>query len=190
MTEPGFLDPAAWFAQLARVVASAGALITDPAGRALVVKPNYRPGWSLPGGVCEHGEPPHLACAREVLEEVGLAITPARLLVVHWLPPEGERTDPNIAFIFDGGTVDGPDGIRLQQRGTGRLRVHRPARIRPFPAARDRRAHPRRGRRSHRERPRLPARITGRRSRPARGQTRPAAIPRRPPVPKLSYPTL
>lgn len=114
MTEPGFLDHAAWFAQLARVVASAGALITDPAGRALVVKPNYRPGWSLPGGVCEHGEPPHLACAREVLEEVGLAITPARLLVVHWLPPEAERTDPNIAFIFDGGTVDGPDGIRLQ----------------------------------------------------------------------------
>jgi 8-oxo-dGTP diphosphatase len=114
MTEPGFLDPAAWFAQLARVVASAGALITDPAGRALVVKPNYRPGWSLPGGVCEHGEPPHLACAREVLEEVGLAITPARLLVVHWLPPEGERTDPSIAFIFDGGAVDGPDGIRLQ----------------------------------------------------------------------------
>ncbi len=114
MTEPGFLDPAAWFAQLARVVASAGALITDPAGRVLVVKPNYRPGWSLPGGVCEHGEPPHLACAREVLEEVGLAITPARLLVVHWLPPEGERTDPNIAFIFDGGTVAGPDGIRLQ----------------------------------------------------------------------------
>jgi 8-oxo-dGTP diphosphatase len=115
MTEPGFLEPAAWFAQLARVVASAGALITDPAGRALVVKPNYRPGWSLPGGVCEHGEPPHLGCAREVLEETGLAIVPGRLLVVHWLPPEAERTDPNISFIFDGGTVDDPAAIRLQR---------------------------------------------------------------------------
>jgi len=114
MTEPGFLEPAAWFAQLARVVASAGALITDPAGRALIVKPNYREGWSLPGGVCEHGEPPHVTCAREIAEEVGLAISPGRLLVVHWLPPAGERTDPNIAFIFDGGTADGPAGIRLQ----------------------------------------------------------------------------
>lgn len=115
MTEPGFLDPAAWFAQLARVVVSAGALITDPAGRALVVKPNYRPGWSLPGGVCEHGEPPHLGSAREVLEETGLAITPGRLLVVHWLPPAAERTDPNIAFIFDGGTAQDPAQIRLQR---------------------------------------------------------------------------
>jgi 8-oxo-dGTP diphosphatase len=120
MTQPGFLEPADWFAQLARVVTSAGALITDPAGRVLVVKPNYRPGWSLPGGVCEHGEPPHLGCAREVLEEVGLTITPGRLLVVHWMPPGGtqdgriERTDPVIAFIFDGGTADDPAQIRLQ----------------------------------------------------------------------------
>jgi 8-oxo-dGTP diphosphatase len=114
VTEPGFLDHATWFAGLPRVVIAAGALITDPAGQVLVVKPNYRPGWSLPGGVCEHGEPPHEGCAREVAEEVGLVITPGRLLVVHWLPPRGERTDPNIAFVFDGGTVDGPAGIRLQ----------------------------------------------------------------------------
>lgn len=114
MTDPGYLEPAAWFARLPRVVASAAALITDPAGRTLVVKPNYRAGWSLPGGICEHGEPPHAACAREVLEEVGLAITVGRLLLVHWLAPEAERTDPNISFIFDGGAVPGPAGIRLQ----------------------------------------------------------------------------
>ncbi|HEX3488843.1 MAG TPA: NUDIX hydrolase [Streptosporangiaceae bacterium] len=115
MTEqPGFLDHATWFAQLPRVVVAAGALITDPAGQVLVVKPNYRPGWSLPGGVCEHGEPPHLGCAREVEEEVGLVITPGPLLVVHWLPPEDAQADPNLAFVFDGGTVDGPAGIRLQ----------------------------------------------------------------------------
>jgi 8-oxo-dGTP diphosphatase len=114
MTEPGSLDPAAYFAQLPRVIIAAGALITNPTGQVLAVKPNYRPGWSLPGGVCEHGEPPHAGCAREVEEEVGLVITPGRLLVVHWLPPRGEQTDPNIGFVFDGGTVDGPDGIVLQ----------------------------------------------------------------------------
>jgi 8-oxo-dGTP diphosphatase len=115
MTGSGFLEPAAWYAQLPVLYAAAGALITDPAGRVLVVKPNYRPGWGLPGGVCEHGEAPHDTCAREVLEEIGLTITVGRLLVIHWQPPEGDRPNPNICLIFDGGTLAGPAGITLQR---------------------------------------------------------------------------
>jgi 8-oxo-dGTP diphosphatase len=115
MTGSGFLEPAAWYAQLPAVFAAAGALITDPGGRVLVVKPNYRPGWGLPGGVCEHGEAPHAACAREVLEELGLTVSVGGLLVIHWQPPEGERPNPNICLIFDGGTLASTEGIRLQQ---------------------------------------------------------------------------
>jgi 8-oxo-dGTP diphosphatase len=95
-----------WLAQLPTLYAAAGALFTDQAGRVLLVKPNYRDHWSLPGGVLEEGEPPHVGCAREVAEEIGLTIVAERLLTVDWVPPTGVRTKPSVHFIFDGGTLD------------------------------------------------------------------------------------
>jgi hypothetical protein len=56
MTTSNFIDHDTWFARLPGVVVSAGGLITDPAGRILLVKPNYRDHWTLPGGICEHGD--------------------------------------------------------------------------------------------------------------------------------------
>jgi 8-oxo-dGTP diphosphatase len=95
-----------WLAQLPTVYAAAAALFTDQAGRVLLVKPNYRDHWSLPGGILEDGEPPHIGCAREVAEEVGLTITPGRLLAIGWMAPEGVRLRPVMHFIFDGGTLE------------------------------------------------------------------------------------
>lgn len=37
------------------------ALFVDPAGRALIVQPSYKPYWELPGGVVEAGESPMTA---------------------------------------------------------------------------------------------------------------------------------
>ncbi|HEY1622529.1 MAG TPA: NUDIX hydrolase [Streptosporangiaceae bacterium] len=106
-----------WFAQLPTLYAAAAALFTDQAGRVLLVKPNYRDHWSLPGGILEHGEPPHMGCAREVAEEIGLEITADRLLTVDWMPPDGNRPKPSVHFIFDGGTLDAEriDRIVLQE---------------------------------------------------------------------------
>ncbi|MBV9382184.1 MAG: NUDIX hydrolase [Streptosporangiaceae bacterium] len=110
-----FLDPAAWFATLPTMYGTAAALITDPAGRVLLVKPNYREHWSLPGGILEEGEPPHVGCAREVTEELGLTLPLGRLLAIDWAGPEGERPRPVVAFVFDGGAlIDGSD-IVLQE---------------------------------------------------------------------------
>ena len=50
--------------------AAAAALLTSSDGRVLLVKPNYRDHWSLPGGILEHGEPPHEGCRREVEEDL------------------------------------------------------------------------------------------------------------------------
>jgi ADP-ribose pyrophosphatase YjhB (NUDIX family) len=121
----GFTDAATWYASLPVLYAAAAALITDTAGQVLLVKPNYRDHWSLPGGICEHAEPPHGACAREVREELGLDLPVGRLLVIDWTPPDGDRPNPIIHFIFDGGTLGDPAGIVLA-KGTGRLPVHRP----------------------------------------------------------------
>jgi 8-oxo-dGTP diphosphatase len=115
VTGTGFTDAATWYASLPVLYAAAAALITDPAGRVLLVKPNYRDHWTLPGGICEHAEPPHAACAREVREELGLDLPIGRLLVIDWAPPDGERPNPIMHFVFDGGTLAGPAGIVLQQ---------------------------------------------------------------------------
>jgi 8-oxo-dGTP diphosphatase len=105
---------AAWFGTLPTVVATAAALFTDPAGRILLVKPNYRDHWSLAGGVLEHGEPPHVGCRREVSEELGLDIEPGPLLVVAWVGPGGGRDKPVLHFVFDGGVLADDTPIRLQ----------------------------------------------------------------------------
>jgi len=49
----------------------AGAVI-DERGRILLVKHSYSPGWRLPGGGVDRGEPPQDAVLRELREEVGL----------------------------------------------------------------------------------------------------------------------
>ena len=114
MTTSNFIDHDTWFAQLPGVVLAAGALITDPAGQILVVKPNYRDHWTLPGGICEHGEPPHLGCAREVAEELGLGLPIGALLAIDWSQPYGQDARPIMHFVFDGGTLSSGDGIVLQ----------------------------------------------------------------------------
>jgi 8-oxo-dGTP diphosphatase len=112
-----FLDPPDWHASLAGVVVAAGALIRDTGGRVLCVKPNYRDYWTLPGGICEAGEPPHVGCAREVAEEVGLELPVGRLLTVDWhqaLPQYGASARPTMYFIFDDGVVPSAAPVTLQ----------------------------------------------------------------------------
>src|SRR5260370_30769544 len=72
VAEATFTDPETWYANLPCVVVAAGALITDPAGRVLLVKPNYPELCALPGGIFEHGEPPQASCGREIAHELGL----------------------------------------------------------------------------------------------------------------------
>jgi 8-oxo-dGTP diphosphatase len=107
-------DAALYFAQLPTLYGAAAALVTDETGRVLLVKPNYRDHWSLPGGALEHDEPPHIGCAREVAEEVGLHIEPGPLLAVDWIPPDGERPRPIASWVFDGGTIPSTQEITLQ----------------------------------------------------------------------------
>lgn len=104
-----------WFASLPTVYLSAGLIITDQADRLLIVKPNYRDGWSIPGGIVEEGEAPHLCATREVAEEVGLAVAAGRLLVVDWAAPGGNRPRAITNYLFDGGTWADPAAIRVQE---------------------------------------------------------------------------
>lgn len=112
---PAILSQAEWFASLPTVYVSAGMIITDDADRVLIVKPNYRPHWGIPGGIVEDGEAPHQGAAREVAEELGLDRPVGDLLVVDWLAAEGARPRAVLSYLFDGGTIGSDAPIRLQE---------------------------------------------------------------------------
>jgi 8-oxo-dGTP pyrophosphatase MutT (NUDIX family) len=117
-------------------------LIRDTHGRWLIVRPTSnehrddhgsdhggdhggghgRGFWHLPGGLVEHNEPPGVACAREIREELALDLTPAALIAVGWTAPRhaGRHAGRHarVTFIFDMGahpasTLDG--GVGLQR---------------------------------------------------------------------------
>jgi 8-oxo-dGTP pyrophosphatase MutT (NUDIX family) len=99
-----------------RIPASAGALIFDDAGRLLILKPNYKKGWTIPGGQVEpDGESPWEACRRETLEECGLEIEQGRLVCVDFLRPTPNRVG-GVRFLFDCGSFADEQlaAIRLQ----------------------------------------------------------------------------
>jgi ADP-ribose pyrophosphatase YjhB (NUDIX family) len=50
----------------------ANAVVEDENGHVLVVRHTYLPGWHLPGGGVNTGEPPADAIIRELREEIGL----------------------------------------------------------------------------------------------------------------------
>jgi 8-oxo-dGTP diphosphatase len=84
---------------------SAGALVFDQAGRLLILKPTYKSGWTIPGGVMEaDGESPWEACRREVREETGIDVSRGRLAAMDFRRPRAGRPG-GIRFLFDCGKV-------------------------------------------------------------------------------------
>ncbi|MGB2570304.1 NUDIX domain-containing protein [Micromonospora citrea] len=86
---------------------AAGALFFDDEGRVLLVRPNYKEHWDIPGGYVEPGESPRSACIREIREELNLNVDIGSLLVVDWAPVVGEGD--KILFIFDAGVLSDED---------------------------------------------------------------------------------
>ncbi|MCC0575658.1 NUDIX domain-containing protein [Streptomyces californicus] len=120
---------AAYIAGLPRVLAGAASLFRDAEGRVLLVEPNYREGWALPGGTVESdaGESPRQGARRETAEEIGLDIAPGRLLVVDWV--QGADRPPIVAYLYDGGVLDADRlaAIRIQEEELLSWRLVAPA---------------------------------------------------------------
>jgi 8-oxo-dGTP diphosphatase len=92
--------------ELPMIPVSAGALIFDSTGRLLILKPTYKTGWTIPGGVMEaDGETPWQACRREVREECGIEVRAGRLACTDFRPARPGRPG-GIRYLFDCGPAD------------------------------------------------------------------------------------
>jgi 8-oxo-dGTP diphosphatase len=104
------------YVALPAIPVSAGALIFDPQGRLLILKPTYKSGWTIPGGVMEaDGESPWEACQREVREETGLEVSRGRLAAMDFRPAKPGR-QAGIRYLFDCGQVSDGElaNVKLQ----------------------------------------------------------------------------
>jgi 8-oxo-dGTP diphosphatase len=85
-------------------------VITLPGDRVVLVRrKNPPPGWALPGGFVDEGEPLEAAAVREVKEETGLGVTLTDLLYAYSDP----RRDPRrhtLSVVFLGRAAEEPVG--------------------------------------------------------------------------------
>ena len=107
------MDPS----EFPRKLSAAGCLLRNDAGDVLLVKPTYKEGWEIPGGMVEDDESPLAALRRELREELGeevaAAIVELRFVCVDYRTP-GAATGDAYRFLFDGGVLD--DGVVEQVR--------------------------------------------------------------------------
>lgn len=101
------MDDYIYYRQLPAKRMASGALFFDAAERFLILRPNYKKTWEIPGGVVEKDESPIQACVREVKEELDLVLDPANLplLCLQYSIGDSIRTE-SLMFIFNGGFLN------------------------------------------------------------------------------------
>lgn len=64
-----------WFRLSRPMTLGVRGLVINESGQVLLVQHTYTPGWFLPGGGIEKGEPAILSLERELVEEAGIVMT-------------------------------------------------------------------------------------------------------------------
>lgn len=97
-----------YYSNLPKKHIGAGVLIFNESHQLLIVKPNYKEGWSIPGGGVDIDETPRVAAIRETKEEVGLDLKNIALICVEYTSKKGIKPE-TLQFIYYGGELDTND---------------------------------------------------------------------------------
>lgn len=91
-------------------------LFFDEEGKLLIVKPNYKEGWQVPGGTVDKNESPKDAAIRETKEEIGITVEDLAFLSVEYKGPQIGDLD-FLEFMFLGKILSKEDiaSIVLQE---------------------------------------------------------------------------
>ena len=73
-------------------------------GELLILKPDYKDSWLIPGGSADENESPLHCAIREVKEETGIDVREPQLVGVYYAHKKGVYTD-SLKFIFYGGVL-------------------------------------------------------------------------------------
>ena len=74
-----------WMQTLAKRHTASGAFIFNDQNQLLILKPSYKDGWNLPGGVTDEFESPYQTVIRECKEETNLNIEIQDLVLVDYI---------------------------------------------------------------------------------------------------------
>lgn len=111
-----FLDQKKFYAALARKRVGGGIVFFNKNDEILLVKPNYKDHWLLPGGIIEKDESPREGAIRETKEEVNLDASNCKLVSVDYVSDNGIKGEA-LQFLFYGGVLSEEDikNIELQE---------------------------------------------------------------------------
>ncbi|HEY5695461.1 MAG TPA: NUDIX hydrolase [Candidatus Saccharimonadales bacterium] len=88
-----------WLKSLPARASSSTLILENSAEQVLIVKANYKPYWTFPGGLIDAGETPKQAAIRETFEEVGIVVDPTKVEFVAVVNRKSDYAD-TYQFIF------------------------------------------------------------------------------------------
>ena len=89
-----------YYRNLPRKRVAAGILVFHKK-KLLIVKPNYKDSWLIPGGVVEKNESPLRGAEREYREELGLIPNIQKLLCIDYSASSDQNKGDSLHFIFN-----------------------------------------------------------------------------------------
>ena len=104
-----------------RFTVTVGAVISDEAGRVLLLHHRFRPGtgWGMPGGFIELGEQPEDALRRELREEVGLEVQQVELFATRAF-----KRPNQIEIVFRGRALGETDQLSFEIKRVAWFHLH------------------------------------------------------------------
>lgn len=113
---PKTLSDEEYIRTLPRKPIGAGVIFLNTKGELLIVKPDYRDNWLIPGGSVEADESPLQGAIRETKEEIGIDLASPDLIGVFYKSSKDTRPE-SLQFMFSGGILSDVDieSIKLQE---------------------------------------------------------------------------